>query len=619
MTPPAQPLADSLQAAPVEQALAERLEGYGFDAGAVVIQIPQVPSAMLEPGIARNRGYFAYPPQSLFYLGAVFEALGVPTRLVDLNYETLAATAAGGDPDAAWQRAVDEAVGVFDRPFVCVSFMFDPTYPQLLAVVRHVKARWPGCCVAVGGVAATADPERVLKKAGADLVFSNEGERPLEAFYGFLRGTMVHGLHNIAFLDTAGRLVRTETTVGGEVDLDIRGQLSKLPLADYNRIGSLNNFSRMRGIEVPFATILSRRGCRAKCTFCAVRNFNGKSVRVREISGVVDEMAHLVETQGIRHFDWLDDDLLYDHDDAVKLFDAIADRLPGVTWAANNGLIAAAVTPALMEAMQRSGGIGFGVGLETGNKEMLRKVRKPATIEKFYAFAELSKAFPSMHYLVNFILGLPGETFAQMLDSFRVATTAALDWNNFFTFQPLKNTDAYLAYGGMDDGRSDEDVTTRGTTNNFNPVRGGNFRSLEQGSGLVTGYEVFEMDPALVPDPEQRKEVWFSFNAVANFLRMPALATDQEARLRNGVRWLEALCTAYAENPSIDCVLYYLQWRLGALDATALDAIRCRAHDKFQRLPYWAARDRQFGFSAFLDRALPAVDPRALRVFGRAA
>ena len=50
-----------------------------------------------------------------------------------------------------------------------------------------------------------------------------------------------------------------------------------------------------------FATVLSNRGCRAKCTFCSVRNFNGRGVRRREVSSVIDELLMLREVYGVEH------------------------------------------------------------------------------------------------------------------------------------------------------------------------------------------------------------------------------------------------------------------------------------------------------------------------------
>ena len=597
-------------------ALDRAAAGYDFEDGAVLVQIPQVPPALIESHIARNRGYFAYPPQGLLYLAAAFRELGIASAIVDLNYEVLrAAQEDASAPERAWQGALDRALARFDRPFVCVSYMFDPTYPQLTDTCRYIKRTRPELALAVGGVAATPEADRILAECGADFVFANEGEPPLQQFYAYLRGESPRLPANLSFRAAEGTVVRTPLTTGGDVDLDIRDQYSKLGIERYFTIGSLNNFSRMRGTDVPFATVLSRRGCRARCTFCAVRNFNGKSVRTREVDGVVDEMVYLWDSHGIRHFEWLDDDLLYDRDAALRMFQEIARRLPDATWCANNGLIAAAVTPELLEAMQASGCQGFTVGLESGNEAMLRLIRKPATLKRFRLFAHLSRGYPKIFYIVNFILGLPEERFEQMLDSFALSVDAALDWNNFFTYQPLKNTDAYLAYGGLDDSAGAEELVKRGTTINYNPVRGGAFKTVREDDGIATAYDVLDLDPTLVPGAEQGKEIWFTFNTVANFLRLPALFTEQEERVRNAIGWLGALETAYPDNPLITCLLYYLNWRLGEMGADALEALRGRATAKLDRLPYWRHRDAEFQFTAFLDRAIPPLEPRAERFF----
>jgi len=471
----------------------------------------------------------------------------------------------------------------------------------------------------VGGVAASADPERILQECMADLVVSNEGEVPLHQLYAYLRGETRSIPTNLAFLDERQVLSETPRTTGGDVNLDIRDQYDKLGVERYNQVGSLNNFSRMRGLDVPFATVISRRGCRAHCTFCSVRNFNGRSVRVRDSVDVVDEMEFLWNEYGIRHFEWLDDDLLYDRDEALRLFKEIARRLPDATWCANNGLIAAAITSELLGGMVESKCLGFTVGLETGNAEMLRKVRKPASLERFARFAHLSKDYPQIFYIVNLILGLPEERFGQMLDTLAVTMKAKLDWNNFFNFQPLKNTDAFIAYGGMDDGAGAEELRRRGTTVNYSPARAGEIRAIQEIDGILTGFDVFDLDPSLVPNKEQMKEVWFTFNSLANFQRLPALTTGSAIRLRNTVQWLKALQTAYAENPSITALLYFLSWRLDEESAESIEAIRELAQRKFSQMEYWQHRDTEFHFSAMLDREIPPIDARAQRFFDQRA
>ena len=122
---------------------------------------------------------------------------------------------------------------------------------------------------------------------------------------------------------------------------------------------------------------------------------------------------------------------------------------------------------------------------------------------------------------------------------------------------------------------------------------------------------MFDLDPELVPETEQRKEIWFTFNYIANFIRMPALTTDAEDRIRNARRWMQALATAYADNPSIDCVVYYLSSRLGE-DASD---VRSAAAAKLDASSYWRHRDAQFRFSALLEDELPPLDPRVERYF----
>ena len=274
---------------------------------------------------------------------------------------------------------------------------------------------------------------------------------------------------------------------------------------------------------------------------------------------------------------------------------------------------AAAITPEIFEAMVASKCQGFTVGLETGNEEMLRKVRKPASLDRFARFAHMSKEYPQIYYIVNLILGLPDERFDQMLDTLAVSMRAKLDWNNFFNYQPLKNTDAFLAYGGLDNPAGADELRRRGTTLHYNPVRSGEFTKIRKDDSVATGFDILELESTLVPAKEQMQEIWFTFNSLANFLCVPSLFTDSPDRVRNAVRWLKALQTAYADNPSITALLYYLSWRLEEAPKVEIETIRLQAQQKFDRLEYWQHRDKEFNFSAMLDQALPPIDPRASR------
>jgi radical SAM superfamily enzyme YgiQ (UPF0313 family) len=591
-------------------------DSYDFTKTALLVQIPQVDPEFVEHKIAIKRGYFAYLPQSLFYLAAQLRELGVKSKILDLNYEVLNAATEEKDPNLSWKNSLRKSLNDESIGFACISFMFEPTRNQLEDIISFIKSNWPSVAILVGGVAASSDPELIFTRTDANIVFLNEGEGPLKAFYEAINTNHL-SLYNVVLKDFEGNPVWADIKFGGEINLDIRNEFSKIPFERYCKVGSLNNFSRLCGLDTPYATVISRRGCRARCTFCSVRNFNGMHVRTRPSVSVVDEMVFLNDKFGVKHFEWLDDDLIYDEEEAINLFNEISRRLPGITWAANNGVIARFITPNIMQAMEDSGCVGFGVGLESGNPETLKKIKKPITIKKFNEFCEIAKAYPRIFKIVFLILGLPDERFIQMLDSYAVARKSDLDWTSYFLYQPLKNTESYVSYAIMDD-ETDESIKLRGTTMNFNPNRS-SLKSSDIEDKIYNGYDIFDLDGDTIPSKEQLREIWFTFNYVTNFLRHPALFSESDVCVRNAISWFRALSEAYAENPIIDCLIYYLEKKLNEKSSVELESIRTLAVGKIRNSKHYQKRDKQFSFSSFLDGKIPSIDKRAEVTFNHGA
>jgi hypothetical protein len=196
-----------------------------------------------------------------------------------------------------------------------------------------------------------------------------------------------------------------------------------------------------------------------------------------------------------------------------------------------------------------------------------------------------------------------------MLDSFKAALQAKLDWNNFYLYQHIKNTELFMSYGGLGgDLPAEHGKDAQGP--NMNPVRGGVFKNYRPQQGVLSGYDILDLPRDLDPCKAQLQENWFTFNYVANFLRMPALFTNSEKRLRNAIRWMRVLSQAYPEDAAMSCVAYYLERRLADTPLQVLDGLRRAAVVKLKRSEYWRFRDGQFGFSAFLDGVIPALDTR---------
>jgi len=559
------------------------------------VQLPQVILGSFSRDTALRRAYYAFPPTGLQYLYEAIKHRGLEVRILDLNYELLKRVFEDPAFDHRdWARILEDVLAEYKPAIVGVSCLFDSGIAALLETLRRVRRHGESICI-TGGVISTYEWKRLIADDLGHFAVRGEGENKLNFLLDHLLpdGTGSPPTPGIHFKDgdveveTEGR--RDEVLVQGSI-ID---SYALVPISDYCRYGSLNPFSRSVDVPpVPFAAIQFARGCRAECTFCAVRDFMGRGVRSRSVADVLAEMEYLYETQGVRHFEWLDDDLLFHRRDVKELLRRIVARDWNIHWSANNGLIAASIDDELMALMRDSGCVGFKVGIETGNPEMLRKIRKPGTHLKFLDFSARLKKFPHMFVGGNFIIGLPGETFAQMVDSLRFALEVELDWAAMTICQAIRGASAFTDAGEYFD---DQMRSGGATSRNFIPSRSSSSGQMEVRSGVLRNLEVFRLPPGVVPPEDQVREIWFTFNLLANYVNNKNLKPG--GRPQKFIDWITTTQRAYPANPYMMLFLG-IAHRLLDHDAAAEQCRRQAA--AFVSGDYW--RDRFAGF--FLDSLL---------------
>jgi len=145
-------------------------------------------------------------------------------------------------------------------------------------------------------------------------------------------------------------------------NVNIKPEYGDLDIKLYSNFGEIGAYRFWWKKNTVASTILSNRGCRARCSFCSVRSFNGKGVRGRSLKSVVDELQFLKEYHGVNHVMWLDDDLLFDRERTIGMFNEIVKRNLNITWDASNGIIASALKDEVLDAAATSGCIGMHFG-----------------------------------------------------------------------------------------------------------------------------------------------------------------------------------------------------------------------------------------------------------------
>jgi radical SAM superfamily enzyme YgiQ (UPF0313 family) len=559
----------------------------------LLVNPPDADSSLFRLDTAKRGRYTNYPPYGLALLAQQLRRIGVEVKILNLNHIVLRAANESHttfDHWRTWTRALDRGINDFIPDLIGVGCMFTMTHSSLKDVCRHA-AEWQ-IPIALGGVHVTNDVERVLD----DIPFVH---------FAFLREadssfvTFIEAVNHKAPCESLGQVIINHTQrirltnecLPDESEIATIPAYDLLDVPDYARYGTIGAFYCFKPKGTIFATVLSNRGCRAQCTFCSVRNFNGKGVRQRDYMNVVDEIEMLVNDYGIGHFMWLDDDLLKDERRALAMFNDIVRRNIKVTWDATNGLIASSCTESLVEAMAESGCIAVNIGMESGNRKILRQVKKPGTLENFIEAARIFRKHEKIHTSVLLMVGFPGETMEMIHDTINVARAMDCDWYRISPLQPLPNTpiyDAMVAQGLIQDVGSKELRFAGGSY--------GKQTELEQGLRMADlGFnEAFSnIKPTDIPTKEQITDIWFYMNYHLNFARL--FKETRPTKIQQQMANLKVLSEVIS--PENGFALYFLGVLERAVSGKVTPSLIERLRLRLETSPYWADRFAAFGLS----------------------
>ena len=562
----------------------------------LLITPPDADAANFQYATAKRGRYPNYPPYGLAIIAEKLRAIGVNVSITNLNHEVLkqcnkSRTEAEFEFDKVWQNRLDEEIAKFKPDLVGITCMFTMTHASLKKVCEHVKSF--GIPIAIGGVHVTNDVERVLDDIpSSDMAFLNEAEIAIiRLVQAVNRDGDIADLGQMILVDGAVRHRLLRSCKPSVEDINVIPAFDLLPMHEISDYGTVGAFYAFKPKGTRFATVLSNRGCRAQCTFCSVRTFNGVGVRQRSIKSVVDELEILKNEHGIGHIMWLDDDLLKDHDRAIQLFNEMVRRNLGITWDATNGLIASSCDYDVIAAAAESGCIAVNIGMESGNPKILRDIKKPGRVDNFIKAAEVFSKFENIHVSVLLMLGFPGETMGMVLDTINVARQMDLDWHRIAQLQPLPNTPIYdsMVAQGLIEAVGSKNVR-------FNGGAFGRQVEIEQGRQLATpnfeeAFGQIRLDQ--VPTYDQLMDVWFYMNYHLNFHRL--FTENRPVKIKQQLKNLRVLSDVIS--PENGFALYFLGYLQHKVFGEIEPEIVQRLETRLSTSPYWKDRLHAFGLS----------------------
>ncbi len=214
------------------------------------------------------------------------------------------------------------------------------------------------------------------------------------------------------------------------VDRPFIRHLDALPIPRHDLL-PVNQY-RAPLVDSPYAFVVTSRGCPAGCRFCIKHVSYGNSVRFRSPENILEEMELLVRL-GVRSVHMYADLFTVSREQVVGLCELILERGLELQWTCNSRVDF--VDSDMLRLMGQAGCRWISWGIESGNEEILRRVRKAIVPEQVQRALRWSRE-AGIRNFGYFIIGLPGETEETIQETIRFAKRLPLDLALFHIAAP---------------------------------------------------------------------------------------------------------------------------------------------------------------------------------------
>jgi anaerobic magnesium-protoporphyrin IX monomethyl ester cyclase len=375
-----------------------------------------------EPGIKVVKdNYGVFPSLSLLYVAGVAEAAGCEVIFIDAHAEGLSVE----QTVARLQAFGPDFIG-----YTVTTYLFF----QNLEWIRAIKKALP-VPVIVGGVHLGIYPRETLLQDAIDYGVTGEAEWILPGLLDALvTGADLSGIPGVAYKPDGdpgpeGAKVRVNPAVN-EMNVD----LSPFParhLIDnslyYSFISQHKNFT----------PIITSRGCPFRCIFCEQ---GALRFRPRSPANVGDELELCVREFGVRELDFFDSSFTIQKKRVMAICEEIERRKLDIVWAMRSRVDC--VDREMLRAIRRAGCTRVYYGVESGNREILRVLRKATDLDQIRRVIKETRE-EGLNAFGYFMVGMPYEDPVTVRQTIRLARALDLDYAQFSKVTPMPATELY--------------------------------------------------------------------------------------------------------------------------------------------------------------------------------
>ncbi|PIU42087.1 MAG: hypothetical protein COS99_02075 [Candidatus Omnitrophica bacterium CG07_land_8_20_14_0_80_42_15] len=366
---------------------------------------------LINPFIYRSYMGPIRPSAGLGYLAEYLSANNIQYEVLDMNL--------GYGLRYLWKKIEQQ------KPDLIGLTVWTYRYKNTYALIELIKKRYPDLSVAAGGPHISSLRIEAFKECkGIDFGITLEGEK-----------TIIELCQGKPFHEIKGLIYHKDNELVYTGDREFIIDLDSIPFPKYEKFELERYFLK----EI---LIISSRGCPHACIYCPVNLAIGKRLRIRSAKNVVDEITYWYN-RDYRRFNFGDDNFTFFKERVYEICDEIERRgLKDLDLRCGNGVRADKVDRQLLKRMKEVGFSYIGLGVEAGNNRMLKILKKGESIEEIEGV--IGDACDLGYDVTLFFLaGSPGETWADIKDSARLAEKYPVMDARFYNIVPYPSTELF--------------------------------------------------------------------------------------------------------------------------------------------------------------------------------
>ncbi|MEI6058803.1 MAG: radical SAM protein, partial [archaeon] len=358
-------------------------------------------------------------PLGLAYLAAVVRKEGYGVKILDA--EALDLT------DDEILKAIESY-----NPSVIGLGVKTPSINMVFGLCSRIKENFPDKIIVLGGPHPTALPNESIENDAVDFVVMGEGEfsfldlvRELEK-----KKKNFSKIQSLVFKERRKVIINPRRAPIKDLD--------SLPYPAYDLL-PLDRYKSADSRHEKFVSILTSRGCPGQCLYCNKQVF-GSCVVVRSAKSLIEEVEFLIKKYGFKEFHIVDDLFTINKKRVIEFCELLIKKKIKIIWKCGNGVRVGTVDLELLQAMKSAGCYSISYGVESGNQEILNKMKKGQTLEQVEKAVSLTKRV-GIECVCFFMFGNIGENEKTMRETIAFAKKLDPDFALFSIMVPYPATE----------------------------------------------------------------------------------------------------------------------------------------------------------------------------------